>query len=102
MVTIGGRGTGVADIVGTFEQALFDVGFGDALDGVAHVLGDELRGVGVERVGQGDHAALAHQQLDDVDGALGHAVGEFLDGDRLGQHDLARDLLLGLLLRRVP
>jgi hypothetical protein len=27
------------------------------------------------------HRALLHQQPDDVDRALGHAVGEFLDGD---------------------
>ena len=87
-----------ADVVGTFEQALFDVGFGHALDRMAHVLGDDLRGVGVERVGQRDHLALAHQELDDVDRALGHAVGEFLDGDRLRQHDLAGDLLLRFLL----
>ena len=84
-------------LVGTVEQPFFDVRFGDALDGVAHFLGDELRGVGVERVGQGDHAALTHQQLDDVDGALGHAVGEFLDGDRLGKDDFAGDLLFRLL-----
>ncbi len=88
---------GRAVVVGPVEQAFLDVGFGDALDRVAHFLGDELGRVGVERVGQGDHAALTHQQLDDVDGALGHAVGEFLDGDRLGQHDFARDLVLRLL-----
>ena len=86
----------LADVLGAVEQALLDVGFGDALDGVAHILGDQLRGVGVERIGQRHHAALTHQQFDDVDGALGHAVGEFLDADRLRQHDLAADLLLGL------
>ena len=97
MVTIGGRGTARA-VVGPVEQAFLDVGLGDALDRVAQVLGDDLGRVGVERVGQGHHAALTHQHLDDVDGALGHAVGEFLDGDRLGQHDLARDLVLRFLL----
>ena len=74
MVTIGGRGTGAPSSSGSIEQAFLDVGFGDALDRVAHLLGDELRGVGVERVGQRDHAALAHQKLDDVDRALGHAA----------------------------
>ena len=38
--------------------------------------------------------ALLHQELDDVDGALGHAVGELLDGDRVGDDDVAGDLLL--------
>ena len=75
------------------EQALDDVGFGDAAHGVAHVLGDELGGVGVDDVGDLDQLALLHEQLDDIDGALGHAVGEFLDGDRLGNDDLARNLL---------
>ena len=98
MVTIGGRGTAAPSSSGRVEQAFFDVGLGDALDRVAQVLGDDLGRVGVERVGQGHHAALTHQDLDDVDGALGHAVGEFLDGDRLGQHDLARDLVLRFLL----
>ena len=97
-MTIGGRGTGRAVVVGPIEQAFLDVGFGDALDGMAHFLGDQLRGVGVEHVGQRHHLALPHQKLDDVDGALRHAAGEFLDGDRLGQHDLARDLFL-LVLR---
>ena len=60
---------------------------------VAHLLGDDLGGVGVDDVGGLDHLALLHQQLDDVDGALGHAVGELLDGDRLGNGDFAHDLL---------
>ena len=37
-------------IVGDVEQAFLDVGFGDALDGVAEFLGDELGGVGVDHV----------------------------------------------------
>ena len=97
MVTIGGRGNGGAMVVGAIEQALFDVGFSDALDRMAHVLGDQLRRVRVERVGQRHHAALTHQQLDDVDGALRHAVGQLLDGDRLRQDDFARDFFLRFL-----
>ena len=37
-------------IVGDVEQAFLDVGFGDAAHGVAHFLGDELGGVGVDHV----------------------------------------------------
>ena len=69
-------------IVGGVEHAFLDVGFGDALDGVAQFLGDELGGVGVDHVVDRHHLALLHQDLDDVDGALGHAVGKLLDGDR--------------------
>ena len=65
-------------------------------------LGDELRGIGVDHIGDLVHGAVLHQVLDDVDAALGHAVGKLLDGDDLGNHHLALDLLLllgaGLLL----
>ena len=89
-----------AFVVGTVEQAFFDVGVRDALDRVAHFLGDQLGGVGVKHVGQRHHASLTHQELDYVDRALRHAVRELLDRDRLGQNDFARDFLL-LLLRAV-
>jgi hypothetical protein len=39
------------------------------------------------------HLSLLHQELDDVDGALGHAVGEFLNGNDLRKLHLADDLL---------
>ena len=81
-------------LVGRIEEAFFNVGFGDALDRVAELLSDELSGIGVDHIGDLAHLALAHQQLDHVDGALRHAVRQFLDGDRLGQHDLAGELLL--------
>ena len=84
---------GGAFVVGLIEQAFLDVGFGDALDRMAHFLGDELGVVGIEHVGQGHHAALAHQKLDHVDRALGHAAREFLDRDGFRKHDLARNLL---------
>ena len=51
MVTTGGRGTRSSSTSGRVEQALFDVGFGHALDGVAEFLGDQLGGVGVDHVG---------------------------------------------------
>src|SRR5690606_3134162 len=40
------------------------------------------------------HHAHLHQGLDDVDAAFGHAIGEFLDRDGLGDDDVAQDLLL--------
>ena len=49
-VTTGARGSSVRRIVGDVEQAFLDVGFGDAADRVAHFLGDQLRGIGVDHV----------------------------------------------------
>ena len=85
-------------IVGGVEQAFLDVGFGDAPDGVAEFLGDELGGVGVDHVVDLRHLALLHQDLDDVDRALGHAVGEFLDGDRFRDRHFADELFLRLVV----
>ena len=95
MVTTGGRDDEMPVGVGRVEQTFLNVGFGDALDGVAHFLGDQLRGVGVDHIGDLVHLAGLHQQANDVDGPLRHAVGEFLNGDRLRQDDLAGDLFLG-------
>ena len=72
----------------------FDVAFADPADAVAEFLDDEFGGVGVERLGRGGHDAHFHQALDDLRHTGGHAVGEFLDGDGLGQHDVAHDLHL--------
>ncbi len=61
----------------------------------------ELRGIGVDHVGDLVHRALLHQQSDHVDRAFGHAVGEFLDGDGFRDDHLADQLLLRLV-RGVP
>ena len=81
MVTTGGRGSRSVVHVRRVEQAFLDVRFGDALDRVAELFGDELGGVGVDHVGDLVQLPLLHQQADHVDAALRHAVGEFLDGD---------------------
>ena len=80
------------------EQAFLDVRFRDALHRVAELLRDELRGIGIDHVGDLVHLALLHQELDHVHGALRHAVGELLDGDRLRNRHLAGDLFLLLHL----
>ncbi len=86
----------VLGVVFLADEAFLDVGLGHAPDGMAELLGDELGGVGVDHVGDLVHLAVLHQELDDVDAALGHAVGELLDGDDLGDHDVALDLRLRL------
>ncbi len=93
-MTTGGRVSSSAIGVGGADQAELDVVFRDALHAVAEFLHHELGGVGVERLGDRRHHAHAHQRLDDVRRAGGHAVGQFLHGDAVGQHDLAHDLHL--------
>ena len=90
---------GVGGIVDRVEQAFLDVGGGDALDGVAEFLGDQLRGIGIDHVGDLVHRALLHQQADHVDRAFGHAVGEFLDVDGFRDDDFADQLFLRLVRR---
>ena len=97
MVTTGGARQQVGRIVGRVEHAFFDVGLGDAAHGVAEFFGDELGGIGVDRIGDLRHVTLLHQDADHVDGALGHAVGQFLDGDRLRDRHFAGDLFLRLV-----
>ena len=75
-VTTGARGLSRFRFVGFVEQAFLDVGLRHAAHAVAHFLGDQLRGIGVDRVVDLQHLALLHQQADDVDRALRHAIGE--------------------------
>src|SRR6185503_9834688 len=50
----------------------------------------QLGRIGVYGIVDGRHHAALHQHLDHVDGATRHAVGEFGDGNGLGNHDFAR------------
>ena len=91
-----GAGHEHALVVLLADEPGLDVGFGDALGRMPELLNDELRRIGVDHIVDLVHLAFFHQVLDDVDGALGHAVGELLDGDDLGDHHLAHDLLARL------
>ena len=84
-------------IVGDVEESLFHVGLRHAFDGVAQFLGQQLGGIGVDHVVDLRHMALFHQQLDHIHPALGHAVGELLDGDGFGNGNLAHELFLRLV-----
>ncbi len=97
MVTTGGRGTSVAGSSAASNRPSSTSDSATRLHRVAEFLGDELGGVGVDRVGDLQHLALLHQQLDHVRAALGHAVGELLDGDGLRNGDLADELFLRLV-----
>ena len=80
-------------------QPDLDIGLGDAPQAVSELGDDQFGGVGVDDLVDRRHDTHAHQRLDHVGGAFGHAVRQFLDGDRLGNDDLAHDLDL-LLARR--
>jgi hypothetical protein len=80
--------------IGRVGEAGLDVALGDALGPMPHLLHHDLRGVGVDRLVDGGHHAHAHQDLDHVGAALGHALRQLLDGDGLGDGDLAEHLLL--------
>ncbi len=69
---------------------------GDAAQPVAEFGDEQFGGIGVDDLVHRRHDAHAHQRLDHIDAALGHAVGQFLHGDRFRDHDLAHDLRLVL------
>src|SRR5690606_6060680 len=86
------RGAHVArvGVVGLGDEAFFDVGFRDALDGHAVFLGHQFGGVGIDHVVDLHHQALTHQEFDDVDAAHGHPVGQFANGDGVGNDHFTR------------
>ena len=68
----------VCRVVWRVEQTLDHVGFRDAAYRVAHLLGDELGSIRVNRVRNLQHLTLVHQQPDHIDAAFGHTVCELL------------------------
>ena len=86
----------VVDILGG-QEAFFHVRFRHAANGVTEFGGHQFGGVGIDHVVDLQHQALTHQELDDLHPAGGHAVGQFLHGDDVGNDHFASRL--GLLLR---
>src|SRR5690606_28790501 len=62
--------------------------------------GDEFSGIRVDHVAGLHHLALLHEELDEVDRTLGHALCKFLQRDRLGDDHLAGNLLARLVDHR--
>ena len=92
-VTIGGRGLQVLLDVGDAFEALLDVGLADALHLVPELGHHELGRIRVQALVDRGQDAVLHQHLDHLGAADRHAGGEVLDGDGLGQDDLADDEL---------
>ena len=80
----------------------FNIGLGNAPQAVPKLPDDEFGGVGVDCLIDRRHHAHAHQRLDHVGAALGHAVCQLLDSDRFGDDDLAQDLDLLLFALMQP
>ena len=74
-------GTQIAFGVGGAGQAFQHVAFRHPLDGMAIFSRHQLGGVGVDNIVGRRHHAVLHQNLDDVDDAARHAVGQFVDRD---------------------
>ncbi len=74
-----------------FDDVLH-IRFRDADQLVAKLVDDQLGRFRVDGLVLGRHDAHLHQRLDDVGDAFGHAVGEFLHRDRVGQAHFAHDL----------
>ena len=61
------------------ELGLFVGGVHD-LDLAAEVVGEDLDGLVAERLGDGDHLAVAHERLDDLGRGDAEELGDVLDG----------------------
>ena len=79
------------------DEAGFDVGFRNALRRMSEFRHEKLGRIRIDHVGDLVHGARLHQDLDEVHRPLGHAVREFLDGDRFWNNDFAHNLVPGLL-----
>jgi hypothetical protein len=73
-------------------EADLDIGFADALDVVPELGDQQLCGILVDRLVDGDHHAHFEQRLHQIGAALRHAVGKLLNGDRF-RHDNVAHLL---------
>jgi hypothetical protein len=93
------RGAGVERFGKIFfaAQTHLDIGLGDPPQAVPELAHDEFGSVGVDGLINRRHHPHAHQRLDHICAALGHPVCQLLNGDRLGDDDLADDLDLLLL-----
>ena len=92
IVTTGGRGCSVSGASTSVDVSMSTSLSLTRLMRWPNSVDQQLGGVLVDRLGERDRRAHLEQRLDEVGAALGHAVGELLDGDRLGDDDVA-DLL---------
>jgi hypothetical protein len=64
-----------------------DVGFADAFDLVPEFGDEQFSRILVDRLIDGNHHAHLEQRLDEIGALFGHAVRQFLHGDRVGNDD---------------
>ena len=77
-------------VVVSSDKAFFDVGFRNTADCMPEFTRHQLGRIGIDDIRQFQHHALLHQHLDDVDGADGHPVRQFLNRDDIGNDNFAR------------
>ena len=75
----------IAIIIISRDNRILDIAFRYAAHFMAQILGDNLRRIGINHIINLRHHALLHQHFNHIDGALGHAIGQFLNGNRIGQ-----------------
>src|SRR5690606_37653099 len=64
----------LAFVIDNVEDTFFNVGFGNALDGMAKFDSDKLRKVCVDDVARLHHLTFLHQELDDINSPFGHPL----------------------------
>src|SRR5690625_487019 len=74
-------------------QAHLDVLIRDPMRTVPELLHHQFGGIGIDGLRDGRHHAHLHQGLDHLTTALRHAIGKLLDGNGLGNGNVAHDLL---------
>ena len=79
-------------------QSFFHVGIGNTTDTVPHFFHDDLRRIGIYRLGNRCHNPQLHQLFYNVRSAFRHTGRQFLNGNRFGNDDFAINFFGRLLL----
>ena len=86
----------IALIIISGNNRIFNIAVRDAAHLMAQILSHNLRRIGVNHIINLRHHTLLHQHFNDIDSALGHAIGQFLNGNRVGQLHGARYFLAAI------
>ena len=80
-------------IVGPSTEPDLDIGGGNAIRRMTKLGDDDFGGLGIDGLIHRRHHTHFHERTDDIDGALSHAVRQFLDSNVVGNGDFAEDFL---------
>ena len=82
-------------------DAFFNVRLRHTFNRMAQFFGNQLRCVRIDCVINFGHHALLHQAFDHFDRPLRHSIGQFLDGDGVGNNDGSCHFFHWLIRRRL-